>query len=75
MSKQIPHRVNTTATKTLCNDVTALIADFENIWDKIFKNGPRIICRRQPYHFRFFKSCLPQIFTWPIFEYFAYFTR
>ena len=40
-------------------------------WDKVFKNGPREVCRRQPlknlkwYHFKFFKGCLPQISLGP----------
>ena len=38
-----------------------------NIWDKVFKNGPRKICGRQPLRkqtivlFNFLKCCLPQI--------------
>ena len=28
---------------------------------KLFKNGSREICERQPYHFKYFKRCLPQI--------------
>ena len=42
-----------------------------NKWDKVFKNGARKICRRQPlknlkgyglpYLFKFFKGCLLQI--------------
>ena len=50
------------------------------IWDKVFnKNGPSKICGRQPfkklkglwpalcrpYHFKFFKDCLPQILLCP----------
>ena len=48
------------------------------IWDKVFKNGPSNICGRQPfknlkgygllsrpYHFKFFKGCLPQILLGP----------
>ena len=34
------------------------------IWDELFKNGSSKICRRQPYrpyHFKFFKGCLPQL--------------
>ena len=38
------------------------------IWGKVFKNRPSQICGRQslkslkcPYHFNFFKGCLPQI--------------
>ena len=41
-------------------------------WDKVFKNGPRKICGRQPliclcrpYPFRFFKGCLPQMLLGP----------
>ena len=49
----------------------------KNIWDKVFKNGPSEICGRQPlknlvmvclnrpYHFKFFKGCLPQISLGP----------
>ena len=32
---------------------------------KLFKNGPSKICGRQPYHFSFFKHCLPQILLGP----------
>ena len=39
-----------------------------NIWDKVFTNGPRKICERQPlknlsrpYPNKFFEGCLPQI--------------
>ena len=31
------------------------------IWVKLFKNGPSKICLGRPYHFNFFKGCLPQI--------------
>ena len=65
MSKQIPHRVNTTATKTSCSDVTALIADFENIWDKIFKNGPSKICGRQPITSDFLKAVFHKFLLGP----------
>ena len=46
--------------------------------EKVFKNGPRKVCGRQPlknlkgsrpYPSIFFKGCLPQNFTWPILEY------
>ena len=49
-------------------------ANKNNIWDKVFKNGPNEVCERQhlkhlndmvclsrPYHFKFFKDCLPQV--------------
>ena len=29
-----------------------------------------MVCIGTPHHFKFFKSCLPQIFTWSILEYF-----
>ena len=39
------------------------------IWDKVFKNGPSKICRRQPlsrpYAFKVFKGCIPQILLGP----------
>ena len=47
-----------------------------NIWDRVFKNGPTKIYGRQPLKifkgFKFFKGCLPQIFTLSILEYFSY---
>ena len=36
------------------------------IWDKVFKNGPCKICLSRPYHFKFFKGCLPQILLDPL---------
>ena len=30
-----------------------------------------MICLSRPYHFKYFKGCLPQIFTWSILEYFV----
>ena len=39
-----------------------LISNVETIWDKVFKNGQRKICGRQP-----LKS-----FTWPILEYLSH---
>ena len=43
----------------------------QHIWDKLFKNGPSKIYRRQPlknlkgYPYKFFKGCLPQILLDP----------
>ena len=38
-----------------------------NIWVKVFKNRQSKICRRlRPYHFNFFKDCLPQILLSPL---------
>ena len=51
-----------------------------NNWVRVFKNRPRKVCRRQPlknlkwydlpkqtrpYHFKFFKGCLPKILLGP----------
>ena len=53
-----------------------------HIWVKVFKNGPSKICGRKPvkfwsdtvclsrpYHFKFFKGCLPQILLGPFLTY------
>ena len=40
-------------------------------WGKVFKNGPskicgtQMVCLRRPYHFKYFKGCLPQILLGP----------
>ena len=39
-----------------------LISNVETIWDKVFKNGQRKICGRQPL----------KNFTWPILEYLSH---
>ena len=38
-----------------------------SMWDKVFRNGPSKIFSRQPYTFKVFKGCLPQILLGIIF--------
>ena len=58
--------------------INIIIKLLNNIWAKVFKNGPNKICGRQPlknlklydlwsrpYHFNFFKGSLPQILLGP----------
>ena len=55
------------------------------MWDKVFKNGPRKICRSKPlknmkdmvglsrpYPFKFFKGCLSKILLGPFLNAFSY---
>ena len=40
------------------------------MWKTTFnKTSSDIVCLRRPYHFKFFKGCLPQNFTWSVLEY------
>ena len=62
--------------KTKSIDGYLRISSVNNIWVKVLKNGPSkifgrqfylkknesdMVCLSRPYHFKFFKGCLPQI--------------
>ena len=54
-----------------------IIGNLNFMWVKVFKDGPIKICGRQPlgrpYHFTFFKGCLPQILLGPFLNTLTYF--
>ena len=39
--------------------------NLKDTWAKVFKNGLSKVCGSRPYHFKFFKGCLPQILLGP----------
>ena len=67
------------------SDMKTWIYNGNMIWIRVFNNGPIKTCWRQPsnymaclgrpYHFKFFKGCIPQInlvhswIPWPIYTY------